>query len=251
MLLTYSSAVIGLVTLTVIGTVLPFSTSGGTSSLTLPVRTGASPTTLRMAEASIAGVPSAGRNVTIGTVPNNAAPPARPRKRRRVDGSKSCMMGQTLLIAQRCKIRHNILDLLRRQDRLAAPARTHVIQAVDAIIGRHDSCGIEVRRVDKSEPKLADGRAAAGAGKARRKIALELGFRKRPGVTENAGAGAIQHQGPPARRVAGSARQRIRNAVADDRVGCERLRASRAGQGERGSHKPRHMGDSSSQRHPP
>src|SRR5216683_144824 len=61
MLLTYSSAVIGLVTVTVIGTVLPFSTSGGTSSLTLPVRTGASPATLRMAPASVAGVASAGR----------------------------------------------------------------------------------------------------------------------------------------------------------------------------------------------
>ena len=34
--LTWSSAVIGLSTLTVIGTVLPFSTSGGMSSLTLP-----------------------------------------------------------------------------------------------------------------------------------------------------------------------------------------------------------------------
>jgi len=34
------------VTVTVIGTVLPFSTSGGTSSLTLPVFTVAVPTTI-------------------------------------------------------------------------------------------------------------------------------------------------------------------------------------------------------------
>src|SRR5712692_6707935 len=85
MLLTYSSAVIGLVTLTVIGTVLPFSTSGGTSSLTLPVRTSASPTTFLMAEASIAGVASAGRSVTMGTAPITAALPARPRNWRRVE----------------------------------------------------------------------------------------------------------------------------------------------------------------------
>src|ERR1700730_16642080 len=55
MLLTWSSGVIGLARLTVIGTVLPFSTSGGISSLTLPVLTSAEPTTLRMAEARIAG----------------------------------------------------------------------------------------------------------------------------------------------------------------------------------------------------
>src|SRR3954447_17443888 len=87
MLLTYSSGVIGLETLTVIGTVLPFSTSGGKSSLTLPVRTAAPPTTFRMAEASVAGVASAGRRVTAGTEPSTAALPARPRKRRRVDWS--------------------------------------------------------------------------------------------------------------------------------------------------------------------
>src|SRR5262249_7638630 len=143
MLLTWSSAVIGLVTLTVIGTVLPFSTSGGISSLTLPVCTSASPTTLRMADASIAGVASAGRTVTIGIVPHSAALPARPRKRRRVDGAKSCMQVLTLLVAQCCKIGHDILDLFRRQDRPVAPARAHAIEAVDTIIGRHDGRRIE------------------------------------------------------------------------------------------------------------
>src|SRR6185312_12492156 len=84
MLFTYSFAVIGLATLTVIGTVLPFSTRGGISSLTLPARTGASPTTLRIAEPSIAGVASDGRNVATGTTPATAALPARPRNVRRV-----------------------------------------------------------------------------------------------------------------------------------------------------------------------
>ena len=56
-------------TLTVIGTVLPFSTSGGISSLTFPVRTTASPTTVLIADVIVAGVASAGRSVTMGTVP--------------------------------------------------------------------------------------------------------------------------------------------------------------------------------------
>ena len=45
MLFTRSAAVIGLSTATVIATVLPFSTSGGMSIVTLPSPTGASPTT--------------------------------------------------------------------------------------------------------------------------------------------------------------------------------------------------------------
>src|SRR4029077_14387894 len=85
MLLTKSSGAIGLATLTVIGTVLPFSTSGGTSSLILPVFTGAPPVTLRIADASDAGVASAGRSGTIGTAPSTGPPPAKatelPRRR--------------------------------------------------------------------------------------------------------------------------------------------------------------------------
>jgi hypothetical protein len=53
-------------TLTVIGTVLPFSTSGGMSSLTLPVRTAAPPVTLWIADGQHRGVASAGRTVTTG-----------------------------------------------------------------------------------------------------------------------------------------------------------------------------------------
>src|SRR5947209_9882556 len=87
MLLTWSSGVIGLVTLTVIGTVLPFSTKGGTSSLTLPVRTTAAPVTSRIAAAIIAGVAAAGCAATIGTAPTTAAPPVSARNRRRVERS--------------------------------------------------------------------------------------------------------------------------------------------------------------------
>src|SRR5947209_8733050 len=116
MLLTWSLSVIGLATLTVSGTVLPFSTSGGTSSLTLPLRTTAAPTTSRMALASIAGVASAGRSVT----PSTAALPAMARNRRRLESSGSRITSPDLL-AQRREIRHDVFDLFRRQDRLAAP----------------------------------------------------------------------------------------------------------------------------------
>src|ERR1700690_2476005 len=112
MLFTKSSDVIGLVTLTVIGTVLPFSTSGGMSSLTLPVFTTAAPTTFRIAAASIAGVASACRSVTIGTAPVTAALPASSRNRRRLDWS-GLRIPNTLLFVQRHEIRHDILDLFR------------------------------------------------------------------------------------------------------------------------------------------
>src|SRR4051794_23820510 len=108
--------------LTVIGTVLPFSTKGGTSSLTLPVRTTAVPTTSRIAPAIVAGVASAGRSVTIGTVPSTAALPAEARNWRRV-----AVFGLRIrfsldhLFAQARKICHDILDLLCRQDRSPPP----------------------------------------------------------------------------------------------------------------------------------
>src|ERR1700733_5244977 len=121
MLLTKSSDVIGLVTLTVLGTVLPFSTSGGMSSLTLPVFTTAAPTTFWIADANMAGVASAGREVTKLKA---AAPPARPRNWRRVELSGSRMVSSLfILFTQRHQIGHDILDLFRRQDRLAAPGR--------------------------------------------------------------------------------------------------------------------------------
>src|SRR5207249_3835243 len=86
---------------------------------------------------------------------------------------------------------HDILDLFRRQDRLPAPRRAHAIEALHAIIGRHDGRGIEAGRVDETKPKLAFGPAAAGAAKARREVALKLLFRKRSAVTEDAGAAAL------------------------------------------------------------
>src|SRR5256885_1840045 len=58
--LTCWASVIGLSTVTVSGTALPFSMSGGRSSFTLPGVTRADPTTLRMASCISAGVALAG-----------------------------------------------------------------------------------------------------------------------------------------------------------------------------------------------
>src|SRR6516225_11900644 len=87
MLLTWSSGVFGLDTVTVIGTVLPFSTNGGTSSLTLPVRTVALPMTFLIAAVMVSGVAATGRRLTTGMVPIAAAVPAMPRNWRRVEPS--------------------------------------------------------------------------------------------------------------------------------------------------------------------
>jgi len=71
-------------TLTASGTVLPFSTSGGRSSFTLPVVTRAGPTTLRMASCISAGVARAGLTWTTDASPMPAAaPPAASRNWRR------------------------------------------------------------------------------------------------------------------------------------------------------------------------
>src|SRR5579883_1588053 len=166
------------------------------SSFTLPVRSGASPTTLRIAEVSIAGVASAGRSVTRSMAPASVVLPAALRKWRRVDRWSFSMV---LLVAQRCEIGHDILDLFRRQDRLVAPALADPHQAVDTVIGRHDCRGIEPGRIDQPQPELADAPAAAGAGQVGGEIALEPGLRERSRVTEDAGAGTVEHERAAAR----------------------------------------------------
>ena len=81
---TWSASVIGLSTLTASGTALPFSTSGGRSSFTLPGLTRAEPTTLRMASCIAAGVARAGSTATTDASPSPAAaPPAASRNSRR------------------------------------------------------------------------------------------------------------------------------------------------------------------------
>src|SRR5206468_11155422 len=111
------------------------------------------------------------------------------------------------------------LELFGRQDRLAAPQRPDAIKAVDAIIGRHDGLRIEAGRVHQPEPKLALGRAAAGTGKIRRQVALELLLGKWAAVAEDASAGTFDDEGASTGHVAARMRERLRNGVADDGVG--------------------------------
>ena len=107
------------------------------------------------------------------------------------------------------------------------------LQAVDAVIGRHDGRGIEAGRIHQPEPKLALGPAAAGTGKVRRQVALKLLFGKWAAVAEDASAGTFDDERAPARHVAARIRERLRNGVADDGIGPKRLRAGReAGQRE-------------------
>ena len=76
MLRTWSACVIGLSTVTVTGTVLPFSTRGGMSRITLPGRTGPSPAKARIAASISTGVPCAGRRTVIDKMPAPLDQPA-------------------------------------------------------------------------------------------------------------------------------------------------------------------------------
>src|SRR5215218_342205 len=108
------------------------------------------------------------------------------------------LLHRAFLFAQAYKIRHDILDLFGRQDRLAAPGCSDPMEAVHAVIGRHDGRGIEPGRVHQPEPKLALGRAAAGTGKVRRQVALEFLLGKWAAVAQDASAGTLDNEGASA-----------------------------------------------------
>src|SRR3954471_3226582 len=165
-------------------TLLPFSTSGGSSSLTLPAFTVASPTIWRIACFIEAGVASAGRTASA-----RPTPPAAARNWRRVAVAVDALIS----VFQRLQIRHHILDLLGRQHRLAAIILRHAGQTVDPVIRRHDGSRIEAGGVNQPEPQLALRPSGAGALQARRKVALEALLRKRTGVAQQTGALAFDH----------------------------------------------------------
>src|SRR3954447_17083502 len=132
MFLTWFAKVIGLSTVTSSDTELPFSTIGGMSSVTLPLRSCAWPTVLRIRACIAAGVaraPEEGRTHTMApaAVVAPAALKAPTRKVRRVGSGlcsgKSSIGIFVLLIAQRHKIGHDILDLLRAQHGLTGKCR--------------------------------------------------------------------------------------------------------------------------------
>src|SRR5262249_33533191 len=78
---TWSAGVIALSTLTVSGTVLPFSDSGGSSSLTRPFVTGAEPTIFLIASCASWGVARAGTTVMPAPRPSPAAAPTKNSRR--------------------------------------------------------------------------------------------------------------------------------------------------------------------------
>src|SRR5262245_55909003 len=125
MAFTWLVAVIGLSTVMVHGTVLPFSTRGGMSIFTLPAATFASPITLGTAAFYASGVACAETTVMEVATLLTASAPASVRTSRRVaflswsmsrdiSPSLSCA---SCLLAQRRQERYHVLDLLGRQHR--------------------------------------------------------------------------------------------------------------------------------------
>src|ERR1700738_233878 len=198
----------------VIGTVLPFSTRGGTSSFTLPAWMTSPPTTSRIAAARDSDVAFAGLAVKIGATLMIAVLPATARKRRRVESVLSLIISSLCRFAQGHEIGHDILDLLGRQDGFAAPCTADPLKSVDAIVGRHDRRGIEAGSVDEPKPDLAFRPAVADAGKARREITLRFRLRERAGVTENTGVLAVDDDRASSLRITGGSRQRRRIGIA-------------------------------------
>src|SRR5215471_16716077 len=137
MLSTESASVIGLSTETVSGTVLPFSTIDGISSLTLPRCGSASPTNARMAPSIAACVASAGK--ANGA---NIAPAVANTIQRRV----GCIApAHPRSVTQRQQEGYHILDLLSRQYRLALPRAANANEPRHPVIGRHDRVRLEAR----------------------------------------------------------------------------------------------------------
>src|ERR1043165_6741676 len=172
MAFTWSAALIGLSTLTVSGTVLPFSTSGGRSSFTRPGVTVAAPTTMRTASCISTGVAPAGSMRTNAARPS-PAPSVRNRRR-------------SISVLERHEKRHHVLDLLRGQDGLAAIGRGHPCQTLGSMIRRHDRRRIDAARIDDAQAQMALRPSRAGPAQVGRDVALEALVGKRSAVTEQA-----------------------------------------------------------------
>src|SRR5580704_244242 len=220
--LTWSAGVIGLSTDTVSGTTLPFSTSGGRSSFTLPSRIVPAPTTCLMAAAMVSGVACADAN---GSTLSRAAPA---RKARRSSGE---CMARTLLLQGR-EISHHILDLLGRQDGLALEGLGDAVQAGGPVIGRHDRVWIETRAVGDAQAQLTHRPARASAGEARRQRALQAFLGNRAAVAQEAKTdAAVGDDGPTTGRIARPGGERLGDGIAldDDDVARPLLRPRREG----------------------
>src|SRR5262245_36924345 len=168
----------GLSTLMVSGTALPFSMRGGSSSFTLPGVTRADPMTVRTASCISAGVAEAGFTTLTAANPRPAAaPPATFRNSRRD-------VPRSISVPQGHQERHHILDLLGRQNGLAAPRRRDTHEPLRPMIRRHDRGGVDAARIDDAKPQLSFGQSRAHALEVGREIALKPLVRKRPAVAE-------------------------------------------------------------------
>src|SRR4029453_15672618 len=130
MALTWSSCVIGLSQDTVSGTALPFSISAGTSILTLPMLSLASPMTFLIAACMDAGVAPAGQH--------RRALRFRPRSGAGFFATCRRLASWCSLVTQGREIGDHVLDLLGRQHGLALKGRGHPRETLDSIIRRHD-----------------------------------------------------------------------------------------------------------------
>ena len=152
------------------GTVLPFSTSGGMSSLTLPrlhlaprrppcaiAACIAAGVALRPAATSSGGSRRAGSE-RAGRLQDGA-----PRGVHRSWSLHVCIVCVHRLVPQRRQKSHHILDLLRVRIGLPRKAGATRCKAVDAIIGRHDRVRVEPAGIDDPQPQLSFRPARAGA----------------------------------------------------------------------------------------
>src|SRR5580704_16956829 len=138
------------------GTELPFSTSGGKSSLTLPFFTGASPMTARTASCIISGVAAAGRIESCNSTPQPASAPAVLRiSRRERSRSISGFTSKLKTSLQGYQIGNDVLDFHRREHRLVAKHRRHSGQVIDAIERRHNGRRIGLAGIDDAQPQLS------------------------------------------------------------------------------------------------
>ena len=150
MALTWSASVIGLSTLTVSGTALPFSDSGGSSSFTLPALTGAGPPPCGWPPASPRASRARARPRSPPPSPTPAATPPAAAQELAARGAIVSIQSFSVI-----KKGHHVLDLLGAQDRLAAKGRRHAHQPLGPIIRRHDRRRVDPAGIDDPQPQLA------------------------------------------------------------------------------------------------
>ena len=157
------SGVIGLSTSTVSETELPFSTSGGRSSFTLPFVTGASPTTLRIAACIDAGVAArAGRSGSR----SRRRRPARPCRSESGAGRlERVIIARHGFAQSRSVTRYATTSSICSAVSIGLPAKRgrHARQTIDTIIGRHDRLRVEPAGIHDPQPQLALGPTRAPA----------------------------------------------------------------------------------------